>query len=136
MADYIEWVRLQEELIKNDGGSPQWLVGDDSMNDEEQDTDCLKDIILTKLRTKEGLDMNWVRRNIIQGEGKVNAIMRGAKLAVDMNLAKCDKAGHGQDFLWLQDPDGFLFSNSIISQIFVELDELKQGKCLKRELNE
>jgi hypothetical protein len=42
-----------------------------------------------------------------------------------MNLAKRDIADDGRDFLRLQDPDGFLFSNSIISQIFVELDELE-----------
>ena len=128
MADYIDWVRQQEEIVDADKGFPGWLVADDNASgddDERDDSDLFKDAILTKLRTKEGLDMHWVRRDVVDGEANVEALLRGTELALDMNLAKRDIADDGRDFLRLQDPDGFLFSNSIISQIFVELDKLE-----------
>ena len=80
---------------------------------------------MTKLRTREGLDLNWIRQAHVGGEAKADAVLRGAELALDMDLAKRERnEDRSHDCLRLQDPDGFLFSNNIISQIFVELDEL------------
>ena len=71
------------------------------------------------------LDLNWVRQADIGGEAKADAVLRGAALALDMDLAKREQnEDRSYDYLRLHDPDGFLFSNNIISQIFVELDEL------------
>ena len=83
------------------------------------DPDLLTDVIMTRLRTAEGLDLAWLRDSVTDGHAKVGAVLRGADLALGMGLAEHDA---GTDHLRLVDPDGFLFSNSIISQIFVELD--------------
>ena len=86
----------------------------------------LTDVIMTKLRTREGLDLNWIRNENIHGQSKADAVLRGAELALDMDLAKREQYDdNNYDYLRLEDPDGFLFSNNIISQIFVELDELE-----------
>ena len=124
MADYIDWVSTQRENMKTGGGIPTWLKANDD-DEEDDDEEFLTDVIMTKLRTKEGLDLNWIRHAAIGGEAKADAVLRGAELALDMNLAEREQNDDGSfDYLRLQDPDGFLFSNNIISQIFVELDDL------------
>ena len=124
MADYIDWVSDQKENVKRGEGMPSWLKADDS-DEEDDDEDYLTDVIMTKLRTREGLDLNWIRKADTGGEAKADAVLRGAKLALDMDLAERERSDDNvYDYLRLQDPDGFLFSNNIISQIFVELDEL------------
>ena len=124
MADYIDWVSKQKEHVERGEETPSWLKADE--NDEiDDDEDYLTDVIMTKLRTREGLDLNWVRQADIGGDAKADAVLRGAELALDMDLAERERNDdESYDFLRLQDPDGFLFSNKIISQIFVELDEL------------
>jgi oxygen-independent coproporphyrinogen-3 oxidase len=89
----------------------QWLHS--SEYDDIED-DYLLDVILTRLRTKEGLDLDWIEVNV--GSEQVKNILRGAELGLELNLAE-----RKQSFLRLKDPEGFLFSNSIISSIFSEL---------------
>jgi coproporphyrinogen III oxidase-like Fe-S oxidoreductase len=123
MADYIDWVSDQREKFETGEGLPSWLEADD--DDKVDDGDFLTDVIMTKLRTLQGLDLNWIRHTDVGGEAKADAILRGAELALDMGLAEREQNDDkSYDYLRLQDPDGFLFSNNIISQIFVELDEV------------
>ena len=126
MADYIDWVKQQDIVLNTDGdGVPSWLCA--NAGSSEDVSDFLTDVIMTKLRTKEGLDLNWVRTDPVGGEAKADAVLRGADLALEMDLAiREHTSDHGHDYLRLTDPDGFLFSNNIISQIFVELDELAE----------
>ena len=128
MADYIDWVSEQKEHVERGEETPSWLKADENDDEEEdgeEEEDYLTDVIMTKLRTREGLDLNWVRQADIGGEAKADAVLRGAELALDMDLAERERNDDkSYDYLRLQDPDGFLFSNNIISQIFVELDEL------------
>ena len=78
------------------------------------DDDYLLDVILTRLRTKEGLDLDWIELNL--GTDTLKNVLRGAELGLELNLAEKSKS-----ILKLKDPEGFLFSNSIISSIFSEL---------------
>jgi len=87
---------------------------------DEEDKDAFGNILMTRLRTSDGLDLDWIRRTY--GEQMVNKILHSARMALDLNLAKVvggEKANYGT--LCLIDPDGFLFSNTIISSIFLEL---------------
>ena len=135
MADYLEWVAKQKAVVDG-GGVPDWMPGGGEGEGEDEDEgeagggrvtpplphddpDLLTDVIMTRLRTAEGLDLAWLRDSVTDGHAKVGAVLRGADLALGMGLAEHDA---GTDHLRLVDPDGFLFSNSIISQIFVELD--------------
>lgn len=77
--------------------------------------DRLLDVVLKRLRTSEGISLHWVRENY--GEKAVSAILRGAQLGVELDLVVVEKS-----VLRLVDPRGLLFSNTIISCIFVELD--------------
>ena len=123
MADYIDWVFDQKEKVETEKGLPSWL---EAGEDDAEEEDLLTDVIMTKLRTREGLDLNWIRNENINGQSKADAVLRGAELALDMDLAKREQYDDNNcDYLRLEDPDGFLFSNSIISQIFVELDEVE-----------
>lgn len=64
----------------------------------------------------DGLDLDWLRNT--HGENAVQAVLNGAQLALDLGLANTDNG-----ILSLNDPQGFLFSNSILFSIFVELPE-------------
>lgn len=81
--------------------------------------DVLLDAVLKRLRTSEGLSLDWVQRRF--GDASLQAILRGSKLGRDLSLARLDLP---TNTLRLVDPDGFLYSNSIISSIYVELEGL------------
>jgi oxygen-independent coproporphyrinogen-3 oxidase len=112
MQDYIDWVQEQKEKT-----IPDWLVDQHDVNE----LDRLTDIVMTRLRTSDGLDLDFVEQEY--GQAKLDCILHGAQLGLDLGLAHQllskdpDKLG----MLRLKDPEGFLFSNSIISSIFVEL---------------
>ena len=146
MADYIAFINSlslhRNSDVETDGISAnnsctllpwfpsKWLTdqGDTSFDEDinkyaeldEEDKDAFGNIIMTRLRTSDGLDLDWIRRTY--GEQMVHKILHSARMALDLNLAKVvggEEAKHGT--LCLIDPDGFLFSNTIISSIFVEL---------------
>ena len=58
------------------------------------------------------------------GAAKTKKILKGAELALSAGICKVedDDVG-GHRFMTLTDPDGFLFSNDIISQIFFYVSE-------------
>jgi hypothetical protein len=155
LADYEQWVHTQSNIYNNHhlqqglgAWKPPWVGGTgsgsgsgDINKDDDQvlgvdahvdiDTAGLDDIVLTRLRTADGLDLDWVRREY--GDEVVKQILVGAELALDLGLAlhshrqkDTEEADADADVdvaenLSLTDPEGFLFSNTIISTIFAEL---------------
>jgi len=114
LVGYLQWV--DELCCEADGEIHQ--------PDAAQDRDLLLDIILKRLRTSEGLSLRWVRsRYTPDGEQYVQSIIRGAELAIELGLARLE-----DEVLCLTDPTGFLYSNSIISTIFAELENLPDWK--------
>ncbi len=111
MSDYIDWANQQSI-------EPEWLrvANDDSAIRASPDPERLADIVLTRLRTIDGLDLDWLE--CTYGESAVRAVLKGVQLAVDLGLAHIDNR-----ILSLNDPKGFLFSNSILSSIFLELPD-------------
>lgn len=109
LIDYQRWVEQQT----TSGESMQQPDGDIVAN-----LDRLMDKILKRLRTAEGLLLDWVQEEF--GGDYVDAILRGAQLALDLNLAFIDNT---TNTLRLVDPKGFLYSNSIISSIFAEMED-------------
>jgi len=115
LTDYVAWVDKE--------ASAAFLPGNDSSH-ADIDLDLLTDIIMTRLRTSEGLDLDWIRDNVRDGEKVVEKVLQGAQLGLDLGLSKHTVSENGgMGTLRLVDPDGFLFSNSIISSIFVELGD-------------
>ncbi|GKY97349.1 hypothetical protein MPSEU_000693300 [Mayamaea pseudoterrestris] len=112
LFDYYQWVK---ELSCSNGGDS---ANNDDASNRSSDLDLLQDICLKRLRTMEGLDLDCVHDRF-GGKRTVDAIMKGAALGIEIGIAKRD----GQ-FLRLTDPNGLLFSNTIISSIFVELEEV------------
>lgn len=117
LADYVKWSAvLKEESTKSGSDwTPPWLlVGDEDEEDE------LLDIVMTRLRTSDGLDLDWIAKKDLYGRTVVEDILRGFQLALDLDLGIRIQ---GSEFgsIKLKDPDGMLFSNNIISNIFVEL---------------
>ncbi len=116
-----------------------WFRSFESVNDRtidqdrnnstmEEADDNLTNIIMTRLRTSDGLDLDWISK--MYGEETVASIIRSADMAMELNLAKIvhvsDEQSNSSSIrhhgtLQLSDPEGFLFSNTILSSIFAEL---------------
>jgi coproporphyrinogen III oxidase-like Fe-S oxidoreductase len=103
MSDYIHWVDQQEAFPELQAATVE-------------DFDLLTDVVLKRLRTSEGLSLEWVARRFDEGESYVVSILRGAELGLDLGLVTLE-----DDVLRLVDSAGFIYSNTIISSIFAEL---------------
>ena len=142
LSDYIKWT---ESLIDNNSSPPPWLYKastDDNVDDDdsEDDIDNLLDIVMTRLRTSQGLDLDWIVKHEKYDISHVEAILRGFDLAIELGLGVKDDVsitsmgtdtddGKQQRYgsIRLTDSKGFLFSNNIISNIFLELSELDRS---------
>ena len=135
MVDYIKWTSLLKSSHDNNDDNngvtlplsslsnndvhiippPLWL------DEEESWEHDLEDTIMTRLRTKDGLDLNWIAN---QKDGKLilDRILHGANLGFNLGLLERETIEEdGTDTMYLIDPKGFLYSNTIISSIFAEL---------------
>jgi len=116
LSDYIKWI---EGLMTQNTNKPPWL----HRNEEDEEDDELLDIVMTRLRTIEGLDLDWTAKHYTTSH--VHAIQRGFNLAIDLDLGISDNSPDKKyGSIRLKDPKGFLFSNNIISNIFLELSEM------------
>jgi len=118
LSDYINWV---EGLMTQNTNKPPWLH---KLDDEDEEDDELLDIVMTRLRTIEGLDLDWISKHYTISH--VKAIQRGFDLAIDLDLGVSDiSSDEKYGSIRLKDPKGFLFSNNIISNVFLELSEME-----------
>ena len=121
-ADYLAWVnKCQKDATTTIDWKPEWETFEDSINEvdiEDIFLDTLTVTLLTRLRTCEGLDLSLIRKAC--DENMVQRIIRGAKIGIDLNLAEFSQEN---ETLKLVDPEGFLFSNYVISSILAEIDE-------------
>jgi oxygen-independent coproporphyrinogen-3 oxidase len=83
------------------------------------DEEYLTDLVMKRLRTSDGLDVTWVAERF--GHKIASSIRQGAKLGLELGLAEIFHDEERRETLRLKDPDGLLYSNYIISSIFVEL---------------
>ncbi|KAL3945353.1 MAG: hypothetical protein SGBAC_000558 [Bacillariaceae sp.] len=108
LADYYEWLHDN-------------VASEDSNNREEKeevlsDDELLTELVLKRLRTIDGLDLMAVEDRF--GKESAGTILEGAKLGLEIGLAEYDSQTR---ILRLKEPEGLLFSNSIISSIFAAL---------------
>lgn len=82
--------------------------------------DILTDAIMLQLRKSSGLDLQSIKRTYRYGSGIVDAILDIADTHRERGLVEYDDG-----YLKLVDPQGFLFSNDVISDIFLGLDRIK-----------
>jgi len=114
LIDYQRWVA--DDLLSSSSSSTRPVT-------VTSELDLLEDHVLKRLRTSEGLPLDWIEQRF--GCAYRDAIIRGAQLGIDLKLATIQdtaSSSRRRQQLKLMDPDGFLFSNSIISSIFVELE--------------
>jgi coproporphyrinogen III oxidase-like Fe-S oxidoreductase len=109
--DYLDWADALPTDHDNSNDN------DTAASNDAATFERLTDIVLKRLRTSDGLDLFAIRDRF--GKQYCDAVLRGADLALCLKLATHDVT---TGILRLSDPDGFLFSNSIISSVFVELE--------------
>ena len=116
-SDYIDWVQDQvsqkNKFSKDEEITDTITMYNNGVYDQDE---ALAEIVMTRLRTSDGLNLSWIEKKF--GKSKVDAILRGMELGLDLNLASLDL---DTNCLTLSSPDGFLFSNTILSNVFVEL---------------
>lgn len=130
LADYVSWTNdLKQQWTKHsekdttDSSWKPWLSSCMESDKNSTEEDKLLDIIMTRLRTSEGLDLDWIANQAKFGQSRVDAILRGFELALELDLGeRIIGPGRKFGFIRLRDPNGFLFSNNIISNIFIETD--------------
>lgn len=115
LSDYKEWVNDLPTKMDEDSAivDPAIIPRHSVVEDED---DRLTDIIMKRLRTADGLDLDWISK--CYGDGVRGTILKGAELGLDLGMAEVSE---NQAHLRLTDPQGFLYSNYIISSIFSEL---------------
>ena len=149
MSDYIQWVNnlttntttnLTDTNHTNNNRKINTAIDDE---DEDDDDDAVveevMDIVLKRLRTVDGLSLQYVQEHY--GTLYVNAIVRGVQELLqnpqgpdliamshlnddDDDNNDATRMDQGEDrILRLVDPLGFLYSNTIISNIFYELSK-------------
>ena len=125
-SDYILWTEglKQNQSDLTNINVPPWMSTDIHGKLGDSNDDLLLDIIMTRLRTSEGLDLDWVAKHQNYGKTYVNAILRGFQLALDLGLGyRIDSRCGTHGFIKLSDPKGFLFSNTLISNVFLSVSE-------------
>eukprot|EP00956_Cyclotella_meneghiniana_P001174 scaffold1327_cov65-Cyclotella_meneghiniana.AAC.13 len=114
LSDYNTWaISLKQNAIKNSLHKPPWLLPSTGANEKY---DKLLDVIMTRLRTSDGLDLDWIAQQSSYNESQIAAILRGFELALELKLGTATIApGAKYGIIRLTDPSGYLFSNNIIS---------------------
>jgi putative oxygen-independent coproporphyrinogen III oxidase len=127
IQQYVEWVD-QHLLLQG------WEMGTDSagVTRAERDREAAFDEIMVGLRLREGIDLNAMGE--ARGAAWVEDVLKGTKAAVDAGwvaLEPCEpsltptnnnkKKKKMRSRLRLTDPEGFLHSNAVISDIFSKL---------------
>ena len=110
LADYVLWTEEHSNAT---------ILADEIIDDFEY----LSDVILKRLRTCEGLSLKWIREFFPRYEA---AVMKGASLGLELKFVIIEG-----DALRLSDPSGFLYSNTIISSIFAELEETRASESFR-----
>ncbi|CAL8464114.1 g3649 [Coccomyxa elongata] len=117
MAAYRNWVA---QFASSGAVIPGGAADSQSREDE------MLDIVMMRLRTADGLDMADFGERF--GEGAVRAVNAAlepheAAALVERHAEKptSEKAGKAVEVVRLSDPDGFLVSNDIISDVFAAL---------------
>ena len=77
--------------------------------------EILLDMIMLRLRLADGLNMSKVAADF--GDNSASAIFKAVKKHQEQGFVQ-----HDGEVIRLRDPEGFLFSNDIISDIFAALD--------------
>ena len=83
---------------------------------------------MLSLRTSDGLDLDAVAARF----GERSASVLQAALQQKSKSGLVVPAGQGQRWR-LSDPEGFLLSNSVISDLFALLDDSKVSDCRQRQ---
>ena len=132
MADYHDWIAEKQRKHSLESAKPG--VASEAEGTVLADDDLLTDIIMKRLRTSDGLDLDWIQDKF--GADTRETILKGATLGLELKMAEIIPKNDATDpltpneqratiskgtVLRLTDPNGFLYSNYIISSIFAEL---------------
>lgn len=119
LTDYMDWVQK---------GCPVAVAVEMETATTTTPLDIATDLVLKRLRTSEGMSLQQFEQRF--GGVALEAIRTGSALAEELGMAVIER----NDILRLTDPEGFLYSNTILSTILVELErametEYSEKRC-------
>jgi oxygen-independent coproporphyrinogen-3 oxidase len=111
-----KYYKFVERLKQKQGGREMEDDDDvDDDNDVDDAGDTLVNYVTTALRTKEGVEVEVLRENGVC-KGVLDRIKSACDFFVERNMCEVT-----EERIRLTDPEGFLFSNTIISEIIMHL---------------
>jgi coproporphyrinogen III oxidase-like Fe-S oxidoreductase len=135
LVDYQKWV---DDKSKDESHSNlhQNKTGRNSVKMGPPDLDRMMEIVLKRLRTIEGLSLKGIQDLFVHdddlGTAYIEAIRKGSQTGIEHNLIVYDEQN---DRLYLTEPDGFLLSNSIISNIFMYMEDIYRSCSVLEKRN-
>jgi len=133
LGAYVKWVEDMECLVaasstKADSG--QRYITPAGQIAPETPMDRLTDTIMLRLRLSDGLDLRKVATDFPDGADAVEFIIEALKEHEDAGRVVFERDGKRETVttIKLVDPEGFLVSNDVISDVFAAIDDMHQGK--------
>ena len=120
---YMNWVSSHQAGLLESGQKPAPGVFPDITADTLTDEDILTDYIMLQLRKSDGLRLSRIRDCYMHGDMIAQAILHALEVRLEQGTACYDKKS---DTVKLVDPQGFLVSNDIISDVFAAIDNLQE----------
>jgi len=120
IQQYMAWVERFSDMVEQETNC-QVLPHLDAP--ESTPEDMLTDMVMLQLRKSSGLHLDSILKQYEHGQLIVDTIIESLTENIEKGLVEYDKE---KQVIKLLDPQGFLFSNDVISDIFVALDEIKQ----------
>ena len=120
LQHYMAWVERFSDMVHQETTN-QILPHLDAP--ESTPEDMLTDMVMLQLRKSSGLRLDSIIQQYEYGRLIVDTIVDSLTESVERGLVDYDRE---KQVIKLVDPQGFLLSNDVISDIFVALDEIKQ----------
>eukprot|EP00890_Picochlorum_soloecismus_P002181 jgi/Picsp_1/2964/NSC_01188-R1_oxygen-independent coproporphyrinogen iii oxidase len=119
---YMNWVSAHQATLLENRQLLEPNVFPDITANILADEDILTDHIMLQLRKSDGLRLSRIRDCYMHGDIIAQRILNSLDVRLEQGTVSYDK---NSDIVKLIDPQGFLLSNDIISDVFAAIDNLQ-----------
>ena len=129
LGAYLKWLQeLEAKSAEESNAGRPVIPGEEAVVESAEDR--LTDTIMLRLRLADGLDLEALRSDFVDGADVVDVILEAVAKHSEQGRAMIETSsadGKTATRIRLTDPEGFLVSNDVISDIFASVEEAKRG---------